>query len=128
MKDLQNDHWQFPSDFSSSKEIGDIVKIFEGNDFYNGRMIGGSKSDYHNQYPNDLIVFNANVLTRTHGKVWYGDLNVTQDEKILKSIAEQVNEPLYVLYEMDARFGNEEIDRNILIERACWSTNEDGSK
>ena len=70
-------------------------------------MIGGSKSFYRQEYLDDLIVFNANVLMPNYGKVWYGDLNLTRDYIVLKSIADTLDTKLYVLWEMDARFGEE---------------------
>lgn len=75
-----------------------------------GRMISGSKSSYYQRHPDNLIVFNANVCT-DNGKVWYGDLDVTLDSDKLQQAAEVLNCRLYVLYEMDARFDNEDRPR-----------------
>ena len=60
-----------------------------------------------------------------YGKVWYGDLNLTLDWIVLKSIADSINAPLYVLWEMDARFGEEMKSITDLIEKAVWNTTED---
>ena len=59
-----------------------------------------------------------------YGKVWYGDLNLTEDCETLKSIANSINVPLYVLKEMDARFGEEMKSIADLIEKAVWNTTE----
>ena len=60
-----------------------------------------------------------------YGKVWYGDLNLTEDYKTLKKIAESLNTDLYVLWEMDARFGEEMKPLNELLDKAVWNTTED---
>jgi len=71
-----------------------------------GRMISGSKSGYHKNYPNHLVIFNANVCTDKN-KIWYGDLDLTLDKDKLSSLAVALDQDMYVLYEMDGRFENE---------------------
>jgi hypothetical protein len=88
-------------------------------------MIGGSKSIYRQEYPKDLAIFNANVFMKDVGKVWYGDLNLTKDYVVLKSIAESLDTTLYVLWEMDGRFGKEKKPIDELIKKAVWNTDED---
>jgi hypothetical protein len=58
------------------------------------------------------------------GKVWYGDLNLTEDYVILKSIAESLDTTLYVLWEMDGRFGEEKKPIDELIKKSVWNTDE----
>ena len=114
----------YPSDWKPPTTILDIQKIFEAYNFFDGRMIGGSKTGYCTEYPDDLIVFNANVLIPNYGKVWYGDLNLTQDYILLKSIADSLDTTLYVLWEMDGRFGEEMKPIDELIKKAAWNTDE----
>lgn len=71
-----------------------------------GRMIAGSKTMYRQAYPNNIPVFNGNIIT-TQGKVWWGDLDLTTDNEILQEIANTLNDTVCVLREMDARFENE---------------------
>jgi hypothetical protein len=104
-KDHIPDYQQFPSEFLSD---GDIYQIFSTNKLMMGRMISGSKSGYYDEYPDNLIVFNANVVIESRGKIWHGDLDVTRDMENLEKIAETLEEPLYILREMDARFENED--------------------
>ena len=125
LEDMQNKSFQYPSDFKPPKSINDIQQIFKSHDFYNGRMIGGSKWQYSKKHPEDLIIFNANILMPGYGKVWYGDLNLSQDYKILKRISKCLNETLYILWESDARFGNENNPTEELIKKAAWNTDED---
>jgi hypothetical protein len=73
----------------------------------NGRMISGSKSGYSSRYPTNLAVFNANVCTQNEGKIWYGDIDLTLSREELSELARLLETEVYVLYEMDARFGNE---------------------
>jgi hypothetical protein len=63
-------------------------------------------------------------LIPDYGKVWYGDLNLTQDYILLKSIAESLDTTLYILWEMDARFGEEMKPIDELIKKAAWNTDE----
>ena len=116
---------EYPSDFKPTMSVREIQKHFDAHGFYDARMIGGSKWEYTDKYPDDLIVFNANVLMPNYGKVLYGDLNLTQDFIILKSIADTLDTKLYVLWESDGRFGEEKKPIDELIEKSIWNTTED---
>lgn len=83
-----------------------------------GRMISASKGDYCRSHPKNIVVFNSNVCTED-GKIWYGDIDVTLDEDKLKQLAEAIGETVYVLYEMDGRFDNEETPA---IDKAVWTS------
>jgi hypothetical protein len=74
---------------------------------YNGRMISGSKSGYKKLFPVNAAVFNANLCT-TEGKFWYGDIDLTVDKDKLVILAKEFDKDIYVLYETDARFENED--------------------
>jgi len=81
--------------------------IFDRHGLMMGRMISGSKSLYREKYPDHEVYFNANIVIESAGKVWYGDIDLTLDTPKLQEVANVLGEPLYVLYEMDARFENE---------------------
>ena len=115
----------YPSDFKPDMLIEGIQQHFESHGFNTARMIGGSKSIYRKERPKDLVIFNANVFMKDVGKVWYGDLNLTEDYVILKSIAESLDTTLYVLWEMDGRFGEEKKPIDELIKKSAWNTDED---
>lgn len=102
--DVQNSYYQFPTEFRSD---GDIYKLFASHGFVMGRMISGSKSGYRDRYPDHFVIFNANIVTESRGKVWFGDLDLDLDVFKLMEVAKDLKEPLYILYEMDARFENE---------------------
>lgn len=76
-------------------------------DLKQGRMISLSKSDYRAQHPDNVIVFNANIFTRSRGKIWFGDLDITADGDALKEMADVEGEELYILREYDGRFDRE---------------------
>ena len=116
---------EYQSDFTPTLSVMEIQKHFDAHGFYDARMIGGSKMDYHNEHRDDLIVFNANVLMPGYGKVWYGDLNLTEDYLVLRDIAQTLDTTLYVLWEMDARFGEDMKPLNELLDKAVWNTDED---
>ena len=110
---------KYPGKFLSRfKENLDYIMIFGLHKLQIGRMIGASKSTYCQEHQDDFILFNANVLTKKSGKVWYGDLNVTKDFNKLKNVADNLDEDLYILYEMDARFEHENESTKKLIKKA----------
>jgi hypothetical protein len=115
----------YPSDFKPSMTVMEIQKHFDAHGFYDARMISGHKWDYESNHKDDLIIFNANVLMPNYGKVWYGDLNLTEDYKTLKKISDSLNTILYILWEMDGRFGEENKSIDELISKAVWNTDED---
>lgn len=87
-------------------------KILEKTIGYAGRMMAGSKSGYCKAYPKNVPIFNANLIAIKDGKptkVWWGDLDLTVDHAKLLKASEKLETPLYVLYEMDGRFDNEEL-------------------
>ena len=73
-----------------------------------GAMLGPSKSGYAYSHKSDLVIFNANVCTKEFGKIWHGDLNVTESQEHLHKLADDAGVDIYVLNEMDARFQFEE--------------------
>jgi len=96
----------------------EYVALFNYNGLPLGRMLSVNKSTYRNNHPENLVVFNANVLTEKSGKVYYGDIDCTLDEKRLQETANTLNEDLYVLFESDARFENENKPTNELLSKA----------
>lgn len=94
-----------------------MQKVFEQESLYSGRLLSGSKSDYTRRNPNNLVVFNANVIVDGQ-KVWYGDLDITKETKKLQKIANALQKSLYILREMDGRFDNEnspKLDRAVAV-------------
>ena len=71
-----------------------------------GRMISASKSGYVKNFPDNLVIFNANVCT-DEGKIWWGDIDVNKSKEELISLAKELRKTVYVLFEMDGRFENE---------------------
>lgn len=74
---------------------------------YSGRMISMSKTGFRERHPDHAAVFNANVCL-AGGKIWHGDLDLTEDEPLLLELAGRVEEIVFVLYEYDARFDKED--------------------
>ncbi len=69
-----------------------------------GRMISLSKSLYRLRHPGNTVIFNANILTKKRGKVWHGDIDITDEIAELQRLAAELDEEIWVLREMDARF------------------------
>lgn len=89
---------------------------------YSGRMISLSKSGYEQCFPERAPIFNANVCLAA-GKIWHGDLDLTLDEPKLVELARRVGETVFVLYEHDARFENED---EPLLEKEVYSVTASG--
>ena len=115
---------EYPSDFKPDMIVQEIQQYFESHGFYNARMLSGTKWGYQEEHPEDLIVWNANVLMKDMGKVWYGDLNLTKDYIVLKSIAHSLDTTLYILWESDGRFGEENKPIDELIKKSVWDTDD----
>lgn len=109
-------NYRIPS--SEFTEDAGCVVLFSAHGLNIGRMISASKSEYCKEHQDNLIIFNANVLTKSHGKIWYGDLDITEDFDKLKNIADILKEDLYILMEGDARFGYEKQSLDILLPKA----------
>lgn len=85
----------------------DFYEVFKNHGLNPDRMLSGSKTGYYSQHPNNLVVFNGNIIIEKHGKIWYGDIDITLEEDKLQAIANELCRDLYILREMDARFENE---------------------
>ena len=70
----------------------------------------------------NICVWNANIVTKSSGKIWFGDLNLTKEGDRLKKIAAEIGEALYVLREKDCRFDTEKNPIDLLISMAIWNT------
>lgn len=70
-------------------------------------LISMSKSGYKKDNPDNIVVFNSNICTNVE-KIWHGDIDITKSLQKLKDLAIEIKEDIYVLYEMDGRFNNED--------------------
>jgi signal peptidase I len=83
-----------------------------------GRIITNNQEEYCKQHQGDLVIFNANIIIPSEGKIWYGYLNITHDFDKLKNAADEINQDLYILMEGDANFGYEDDPITELLSRA----------
>lgn len=83
-----------------------------------GRMLSHSKSFYREQNPDNEVYFNSNIFVLGEGKIWYGDLDVTNDKDSLERIASSIGKDLFILREIDGRFDNENLKDSEIINRA----------
>jgi len=113
-----------PSEFTPEESVS---WIFAQHGLMMGRMITGSKSGYREIYPDHVVIFNANIVTESLGKCWYGDVDLTIDSDKLKDIAKTLKETLYVLCEKDGRFDNEKKPIEFYKEKAFAKFNEKGN-
>ena len=85
----------------------DLSNIAESHLGMSGRMISFSKSGYIQRHPKHIVIFNSNICTEG-GKIWQGDIDVTLAKDALLDLAREIDRKVYVLYEMDGRFENED--------------------
>lgn len=105
-KEYKSKNEPYPSDYTHKESESEYwAEKYLGS---MGRMVGGSKSIYSYDNPKNLVIYNANVLTKEDGKIWYGDLDVTEDYVDLAKLSKKIKKTVYVLYESDARFGKED--------------------
>jgi hypothetical protein len=102
-------------DYNNKNNMGEV---FYEKGFIPGRLISASKSFYRSKFPDNEVYFNANIFVLGEGKIWYGDIDVTIDIKILKEIASSIGKDLFILWEMDGRFGNEDMSDSEIISRS----------
>lgn len=90
--------------------------IFWERGLNHGRLIGFSKSGYRENNKGDDVLFNCNIFTSEDGKIWWGDLNITQDANKLQEITNLLNKEIVIVPEMMGRFGFEERSFNEIEE------------
>ena len=95
-----------------------MESIFENEKLLSGRIISFSKSGYREKFPDNEVYFNSNIFVLGEGKIWYGDIDVTKEKEQLENVARGIGKDLYILREMDGRFGNEELKDSEIITRA----------
>lgn len=95
-----------------------ITEALSNQGFIPGRMISWSKSAYREKNPDNEVYFNANIFVIGDGKVWYGDIDLNKDEKVLQSIAKSTQTSLYILKEFDGRFGNENLTDSQIVSKS----------
>ena len=86
------------------------------------RLLSLSKGGYLEEHPGHAAVFNANVCLGPD-KVWWGDIDLTDEEDRLVTLAVATGETVTLLYERDGRFRNED---EPLIENAVYSVTPSG--
>jgi hypothetical protein len=69
------------------------------------------------RFPGNEVYFNSNIFVLGEGKIWYGDIDVTKERDKLENIAKEIGKDLYILREMDGRFGNENLGDSEIIKR-----------
>jgi hypothetical protein len=90
-----------------------------------GQLITASHVWFDKLFPDHVAVFNANVCIAPPRKIWFGDIDLTEDERGLAVLAKALDTKVYVLNERDGRFQGR--DEQPLLERAVLNVSPDGS-
>ena len=99
----------------------DFAPAFARNGLVLGRCVG-SKSGYRTLHQRCIFIPNANVFSRKHGKIWWGDLDLHNDKATLEKIAQQLRTRLFVLSEFDGRFEQAKKPHAEVMKSAVWHT------
>ena len=85
-----------------------IKQTFLNKGLVTGRVLTTSlKSFYWENFPNHEVHFNANLLTESKGKIWWGDIDLNLDGPKIFEIAREINEDIYLVKQTDGHFENE---------------------
>lgn len=69
-----------------------------------GAMLSGSKTGYEMRNPNHVVFYNANLYDPAANKLWFGDLDLTDQIETLQGLASKIGEPIFVTREAPFRF------------------------
>jgi hypothetical protein len=83
-----------------------------------GRHLSTDKKVYQLTHPNSSFSFNANIIIKSLGKVWYGDINFTEDYELLYNVCKALGEDIYILTEKDGRYVKTGDDIGLLMAKA----------
>jgi hypothetical protein len=64
-----------------------------------GRLLCHSKSEYANRNPGDTVFFNGCVFDSRSSAIWYGDINITLDSAKLQTLADKLEQTVFVTRE-----------------------------
>ena len=100
------------------------VELFIDKGLNPARIVGHSKTDHRQANPGNVVVFNANVMSKSFGKFWHGDIDLTKSAADIESISDEIREEILVLSEHSARFNNEppEHPYETYAKVAVWSS------
>lgn len=79
--------------------ITTLTECLDKNDLRAGRMICLSKSTYRDLHPNGKPIFNACIYDTNAVQVWWGDLDLVEDNDKLQKVANESNQEFYVTTE-----------------------------
>ena len=99
----------------------ELSRIFGKAGLSFGRCFG-SKSGYRRANRKAVFIPNGNVFCRTHGKIWWGDLDLNCDKPALEKVARRLRCRLYVLREHDGRFEKADLPFDAVRRAALWHT------
>lgn len=71
-----------------------------------GTLISFCESDYRRHHPDNIVVFNSNIIINNK-RVWFGDIDITLSKEILMELSRETNNEIYILYQRDVSVDNE---------------------
>lgn len=85
----------YPRDTDQTEEIFGKVTINLSSEVEKilgpaGRLISGSKSSYQTAHRDHRVLFNACIFDEKGQEVWFGDIDLTEEEDKLKKVAAKI--------------------------------------
>ena len=62
-----------------------------------GKSITMDPKSYRATYPEKTFVFKGNIVTKNGTLLWFGDLNITDEEEKLMNLSNEIGTTIYVL-------------------------------
>jgi len=105
----------------SSENCDRFQTLFARHRLTMGRQLPES-SEYRRHHPRSIVWRHADVFAANAGYVWHGDVDLALDEPVLRVIADELGEPLYVLRESVRRSLNTPLPVEQLTRLSDWNT------
>jgi hypothetical protein len=83
----------------------EFVELATGLGLPLSRLVSPSKSDFMRRHPQHAVVFNATITNAAGERMWWGDVDLTEDEEALHQLAQRAGFDLFVYHEADSRRG-----------------------
>jgi hypothetical protein len=79
-------------------------------------------AEYRRYHPHSILWRHADVFALRAGYVWHGDIDIWVDAAVLREIARELDEPLYVLREAARRSLNLPLTVEQLTRLSDWNS------
>lgn len=108
----------------SSENCDRFQPLFSRHSLTIGRQLPDS-AEYRRYHPRSILWRHADVVAVRAGYVWHGDIDIRVDAAVLREIARELDEPLYVLREAVRRSLNLPLTVARLTRLSDWNSRDE---